>query len=130
MRFALSLLLLASGLAHAATSGVLIEKLPSRATSEVVLEVVRQAFLGRRWDVVESDPSSVTAKFVEQNGTVTLRVQLSERSLIYSGSARPIQRGRSPAQNTQAGGRTQVPERWVHYLRSDIAIALATIPDR
>jgi hypothetical protein len=125
-------LVLVFGFAATASAepAVLVERVPAGASSEVVMSVMRQAFVGRRWTIQSETESSVTASlrraYIESVVTLTYK----DGTIWYDAKShsRPV-RG-NPAQNPRVSGSTPMntPENWVENLKLDISAALSVFP--
>lgn len=127
MRLALLCLLLVSTRALAAD--VLIEHIPSGATPESVVAIIKQAFVGRRWTVEEVTATSVTAvidRRPEVFGRMCIRIEGT--SLVFEGHSSV--RANVGSANAPVRYDKPLSTLWVNNLRHDIGLTLATIPDR
>lgn len=113
-----------------AEKGVLVEHVPKAATPEVVVSVVKQAFANRGWTVTSSKPDSVEATIHREILSAKLRLSLVEGALRYDGEARRLEARGNPNNQVMANGVTDLPHNWMKNLKSDISLALSTIPDR
>lgn len=128
MRLALLCLLLVSTRAIAAD--VLLEHVPKGAAPSVLVAVIEQAFIKRKWTVVEVTPDSVTATITREAKQVIrgrMRISIDGDALVYTGSAK--YRTASPSGGVLAYEKP-LSDSWVENLRRDIGLTLAAIPDR
>jgi hypothetical protein len=127
-RLALILLCALSSTANAAD--VLIEHIPKAATPPMLVAVIEQAFIKRKWTVVEVTPDSVTATITREAKQVIrgrMRISIDGDALVYTGSAK--YRTASPSGGVLAYDKP-LSDSWVENLRRDIGLTLAAIPDR
>lgn len=125
---AVGLLFFASS-TEGAEGEVLLDHVSNGATPAVVIDVVRQAFLGRHWKIESVDANSVTATIHRELLTVRMRIYLAERRLLYEGTTTRRVVG-NPAQGQISTSARSFPSNWANNLRNDIGIALAVIPDK
>lgn len=128
MRYVLILLAV---LAMPAIAGdVLIERVPKASTPPVLVAVIEQAFIKRKWKVVEVTADSVTATITREAKQVIrgrMRISIDGDALVYTGTAK--YRTASPSGGVLAYEKP-LSDSWVENLRRDIALTLAAIPDR
>lgn len=125
MRAALLCLVL---LTTSASAGeLLIEPIPQGATTETTVAVIKRAFTGRGWTVVESTPTSVTATLSRGDAiNARMRISIEGQRLMYDGASSIRTRAGSanaPMRYTQA-----LSPLWVGNLRHDIGLSLASMP--
>lgn len=123
------LTVLCIGIARA-DEGVLVSSIPQGADKSQVLEVVRQAFIGRSWTIESGDDLSVTARLFHGGYDAQLKVSLEGDSLRYLGNTTGMVHERNPSLSTGNSRRssTDTPERWLTFLRFDISKSLSGIP--
>lgn len=110
-----------------ADTGVLVEHVPNGATRAVVVAMVKQVLLHRRWTVEAVDENSVSASINGNSTAAKLRVSIVDQSLVYEGSARQ-QTPSVPSQAPTSRG-VDIPKRWIQNLRMDLGDMFATVPD-
>jgi Short C-terminal domain len=120
---------LCSAGAVTAADGVFIDRVPSDLTSDNVLSIVRQAFIGRQWTVAAGDAQSVTATLKHDSYHATMTVTLIGDALLYKESVT-----RRIVVSGPGGGTVRrvakTPQRWLAFLRSDIARSISLAPRR
>jgi hypothetical protein len=112
-----------------AERGVIMEHVPTQATSEITIAVVKQALLGRDWKIEDVGPTSVSASQERRMLKAQITIALENGVLIYDGIAH---------RTVSAGGPTTAPRRidgklpsnWVENLQRDITLTLAAIRDK
>jgi hypothetical protein len=116
--------------AHA-EEGQLVERVPAGAEPAVVLAVVKAALINRKWTVQAEGLDFVEATLSPRpNVHVRMRVTLNGRALTYEGESRQRATSVNPNQSGTFAPSAGVPKRWIAYLKRDISLTLATIPDR
>jgi len=112
-----------------ADDGVLVEHVSTSATQQVVLAVVKTAMINRRWTIDDMTASSVTASISRHPLKATLTITYAYGRVLYNGDAtRMVQIG-PIAGTVQKPASVNIPANWLAYLRRDISLALAAIPD-
>jgi len=89
---------------------VLIDNLPPGMSEAQVMRAVRDALVGRRWVILPSAPGEVTARLRKGVNNTTLRVLRDGNLLRYVDNTK--------IRVTQ--DMSEVPDRWISNLRSDI----------
>jgi hypothetical protein len=113
-----------------ADDGVLIAHVPRGAQRDVVISVIKQAFVSRRWTVDSVEEGSVSASISRSNIGVRIKVFIVDRTLLYEGNAETrAPPGGNPSQPRTHRVPRPLPENWIENLRQDIGRMLATIPD-
>jgi hypothetical protein len=129
MRFTPWLLLLIAPCVLA-EDGVLVERIPAGASQEVVMAVVKQALIGRKWKVVSTTDSSVGAHIYARVFKANMVITLKDGSLVYAGDATRLVTSGPVGNSVALPTKVDMPANWVVNLRRDISLALSTIPDK
>ena len=120
---ALLMMVMLSGLAIADEKRVWLVDVPSGVSDTQVMRVVKQAFIGRRGDVVAADDAAVSATIKSMSITANIRVLMDDGKLVYVDSSR-----RKSVDDYESVERpATAPERWINNLRKDIGQMLATL---
>jgi hypothetical protein len=97
-------------------SHVLVSNVPP-ADPARVMDKVRLALVSRGWKVLPNEDAIVVAQNRSGETEARIRIFLADGALRYVD------------QSTQRGaGKAQVPERWIVYLRADLAKSLRALP--
>lgn len=128
MRFVLLLTFLLAGPAFA-ESGVLLNTVPVSAPTERVIAIMRQAFIGRKWNIESEDTNSVTGTIVHDRITARLRLVLSGPVITYEQEVKGAVIPTNPA-GAPVGIRNtaQAISRWRRNIEHDIRTGLAGLP--
>jgi hypothetical protein len=112
-----------------ADSGVLVERVPSAATTTVVMAVVRQALINHNWIVTSGENDAFITATLDQARTHTdMRVELVDGQLLYSGTT--LNESSAPAlQAVKTMRPIRIPSRWIRNIRHDVSMALATVKE-
>ena len=111
-----------------AENGVLVGHVPGGAEPAIVMAVVKQCLINRKWKISAADDASVSAA-LNSDSDATIQISLSNGQLLYEGSAIKTLKAGGPAQPV-VKRRGDIPKRWIEYLRRDISVVLATLPEK
>lgn len=126
--FAALAALLFSLSAAAGNTGVLIEDVPQLSNRPAVIAAIKSAFVHRKWTIVASDATSVTAT-LSRVTTSKVRIAIEGRSIVYEEtSSRVVQEARGPNAPRTPMRRSVQQSDWLENLRRDIEINVAAIP--
>src|ERR1043165_9953019 len=89
--------------------GQILVSLPAGADPQRVMEAAYSAFAGRKWAVSRDADGAVVARNRNFDIDATLRVFIGDGALRYIDGTL-----------NRKGGKGQVPERWLNYLRADL----------
>ena len=93
---------------------VLLGDLPAGADRQRVMEAARDAFAARKWAVSSAADGVLVARIHYPDFDSMLRVFLADGALRFvDGTV------------DRKGARSQVPERWLNYIRADLRRSLA-----
>ena len=123
-----ALLALLTARAALAENGVLVDHVPRGATPDVVIAVCKTALTNRAWKVVAVGANFVDAEIDHSQTKARIHLSFTEWRVLYEGSAISTRRT-GPQQQTTLRVDTEIPDRWITYLRRDVSTALATIPE-
>lgn len=123
----LALLALFVTLNARAESQVLVPELPSTVDELQVMTIVQRALQGRSWIVTEIEPLSISATLSHQIYDAKLRIFKSGDALLYEQSAIATMTG---GLNTGLKTKSDVPSRWIEFLKSDIETQLTAVSVR
>lgn len=101
-----------AGVAPPKVPGQMLLPVPAGADPQKVMEAARNAFVSRRWAVSRDANGALIARNRNLDIDSTLKVFLADGALRFvDGTV------------DHRGGRSQVPERWLNYIRSDLRLA-------
>ena len=89
--------------------GQILVSLPAGADPQRVMEAAYSAFAGRKWAVSRDADGAVVARNRNFDIDATLKVFIGDGALRYIDGTL-----------NRKGGKGQVPERWLNYLRADL----------
>lgn len=115
---------------------VLVEHIPLGADNWQATNIVKQAFLGRKWIIISTDTESVIAEHaVSEVYNAKIKVYRSGQSLHYTDLSTRYDSPFDSVANTsfdETHSRIRpstAPKRWINNLRLDISKQFAILPD-
>jgi hypothetical protein len=106
--------------AASADEELLLKRIPLAVDKPTAIEIVRQVFVERGWQVTAKDAGSVSATYVSQAIEAKVRIFLADRSLRYEETALD----RDAARRGSASPTIRTPARWINGLIEDVGQSL------
>ena len=99
--------------------GQVLVAVPAGADAQKVMQAARNAFARRKWAVGSDADGALVARNRNFDIDSTLKVFLADGALRYiDGTV------------DSRGGKAQVPERWLNYVRADLRRSIAALAQR
>jgi hypothetical protein len=114
--------------AVAGNSGVLLANVPQIENRAAVLGAVKRAFISRRWTIVESDESSVTATIARRATTSRMQISISGLSLMYDETSTRLALPHGPTPTAPSLRNEVKLDGWLENIRRDVRANVASIP--
>lgn len=124
----LTIAALASPMAQAGTSGVLVQDL-RRSNGSDALAAAQRSLASRGWTIESTGADALTAKLRNPDVRSRIRVSVSGHELVYEGVTRLTHRGvgNRPTQRPLAlYSEAPMPGTWIARLRRDVDAALVS----
>lgn len=110
-----------SSFVHANESDeVLIDYIPDRLTDAKVVEIVKHAFMGRKWNVVASDANSVSGELTKYNIFAKVKIYREGGAIKLSDYSETPDYPDAYSREYVKTKSTEAPRRWINNLKLDI----------